>query len=56
MCYGFVMMHLNYKGRIEGPYPFLKVKEQGLTKTLLWIAAMAALICGISFGVMKLAA
>ena len=53
--YGLVMMYLNYKGRIEGPYPFLKVKEQGLPKTLLWIAAMLALIGGIAFGVMKLA-
>ncbi len=55
LVYGLVMMYLNYKGKIDGPYPFLKVKEQGLAKTLMWIAAMFALIGGIAFGVMKLA-
>jgi len=36
LIYGMTMLYLNYKGRVDGPYPFFKIKEQGALKTVLW--------------------
>ena len=53
--YGIVMLILNGKEIFDGPYPFFRVKHQSMTATVLWIAALIAVIYGISIGVMWVA-
>ena len=50
MAYGFTMIGLNAAKRFDGPYPFFRVHEQGVPKTVLWVIALLALISAISLG------
>ena len=55
LVYGVIMLGLNAKGVYDGPYPFFRVNEQGLAKTVLWTAALIAAITAISLGISVLA-
>ena len=47
--YGIIMMVLNAKGLVDGPYPFFRVRNQSRAATVGWTAALFAAISGISF-------
>ena len=49
--YGVAMLVLNYKGIIDGPYPFLRVRYQSVKATVIWMAALTILITALSFGI-----
>ena len=55
LVYGLTMIGLNAAERYDGPYPFFRVHEQGIPKTVLWVAALIAAIAAISWGVACLA-
>ena len=51
LVYGLVMLYLNYRRVVDGPYPFFKVHEQSVAASVAWtlvllgaIAAIAALV------------
>ena len=46
--YGLIMIILNAKEKIKGPYPFLEVKRIGGKATALWIVAILAFTAVIS--------
>lgn len=52
LIYGLLMYYLNYIGKMDGPYPFFKVRKQGIKKSVIWIFILLAIISSISLGVM----
>ncbi|MCR5357024.1 MAG: hypothetical protein K6E63_06440 [Lachnospiraceae bacterium] len=46
--YGTVMLILNYKKVVDGPYPFLKVHEQGKKASVMWMTVLTLVIMGIA--------
>jgi len=48
LVYGMVMLYLNWKGKVDGPYPFLRVHHQSTGATAIWMAALVAMIGVIS--------
>lgn len=53
--YGILMLYLNAKGKVDGPYPFFKVREQSVTATIIWMAVLTGLIAAISLGLNAIA-
>ena len=51
LVYGLIMIWLNIKRTVDGPYPFFRVYHQTKTATVLWIAVLFAVITGIAAGV-----
>ncbi len=54
IVYGVVVMYLNYLEKMDGPYPFVRVKHQSRTATVVWIIVMFGAIFGIARGVIWL--
>ena len=50
-AYGMLMLYLNGKGKVDGPYPFFRVKQQNAFATVLWMAALTGIITLISLAV-----
>ena len=55
LVYGLVILYLNHARIIEGPYLFFRVHEQSVKATVIWMAALTALIAILSLGVMHIA-
>ncbi len=55
LIYGVIMMYLNWVGKVDGPYPFLRIRQQSKGKTVFWIISMTALIGCIGFGLWAVA-
>ena len=53
--YGFVMIYMNYIGKADGPYPFLRVRKQSKAATAMWIGVMFAAITAIALGIRVIA-
>lgn len=53
--YGIIMLTLNYKGVIEGPYPFFEVHKQSVKATVIWMTALTVLITALSKGITLIA-
>ena len=49
--YGMVMLYLNGKGVVDGPYPFFRVRQQSAFATVVWMAALTGVITLIAFAV-----
>lgn len=52
LFYGIFMMILNGLDKFEGPYPFFRVRHQSVTATVLWTAALIAVIQVLSIGIL----
>ncbi|MCR5478158.1 MAG: hypothetical protein K6E92_11155 [Lachnospiraceae bacterium] len=50
LVYGFTMLYLNATDRVEGPYPFFRVKKLGAKKTVLWMAVLILAVSLLSLG------
>lgn len=48
LLYGVIMLYLNYREIIDGPYPFLRVHKQSRLATALWIIVLLAAMTMIS--------
>ena len=46
--YGMIMLYLNGIGKVDGPYPFFRVRNQSVKATVIWISILLAVIAGIS--------
>ena len=55
LVYGLWMYYLNYKKKMEGPYPFFKIYEVGFKMAVVWLIILVAAILLISFGVIWIA-
>ena len=55
LLYGAVMLYMNYIGRIDGPYPFLRIRSQSKKATVIWILILLAGMGAISMAVSLLA-
>lgn len=55
LTYGLIMIWLNIKKVVVGPYPFFMVYRQTKTATVLWVIVLFAVIAGISGGVYAIA-
>ena len=53
--YGLMMMFLNLFGKIDGPYPFLRIRHQSRIASVLWFFGLIAIISLISCGVILIA-
>ena len=51
LVYGMVMLYLNGKRRVDGPYPFFRVYTQSAVATVLWMAVLFAAVTVISAAV-----
>ena len=51
LLYGGTMLYLNYIDLVDGPYPFLRLKHQSKTATIIWVLVMLAAISLISAAV-----
>lgn len=56
LVYGLVLLWLNWRGVVDGPYPFFRVREQSPTATVLWVVVLLLAIAGIAAGVQFVAA
>ena len=50
LIYGLTMLYLNAKEKVDGPYPFFRVKHMKPRMTALWISALMLVTCLIAFG------
>lgn len=48
LVYGIIMLYLNYRRIYDGPYPFLRVHNQSVTATVLWIIVLLVIMGSIS--------
>ncbi|MCR5771640.1 MAG: hypothetical protein K6G87_10470 [Butyrivibrio sp.] len=48
LIYGIIMLIMNYKEKLEGPYPFFKIRKQGVKATIIWMAVLMVVISTIS--------
>ena len=54
LVYGLIMLWLNARRIVEGPYPFFKVYRQTPQATFLWMLALTALVSVGSWGIAAL--
>ena len=47
-AYGMTMLYLNWRGKVDGPYPFFRVRRQSAAKTVLWMAVLLAAVTMIA--------
>lgn len=47
--YGLILFTLNALRIVDGPYPFLRVHNQSIFKTVFWAVALLAITAGISY-------
>ena len=55
LVYGLIMLWLNGTGKVEGPYPFFRVRQQTAGRTVLWMVVLMAAMTGISAAVWAIA-
>ncbi|MBP5304647.1 MAG: hypothetical protein J6Z02_02255, partial [Lachnospiraceae bacterium] len=48
LCYGLLMLYLNQKGKVSGPYPFFMIRNNGAKLTTVWMVILMLVISGIS--------
>ncbi len=48
LVYGLIMLWLNWKRAVDGPYPFFRVHNQSAGATVIWTAALVGAIGVIS--------
>ena len=53
--YGMTMLVLNGIRKVDGPYPFFRVRNQSALATVLWMVVLMVVMTGISAGVWTLA-
>lgn len=51
LVYGLIMLWLNWKRVIDGPYPFFRVHNQSGLATVVWMAALVGVIALISYSI-----
>jgi triacylglycerol esterase/lipase EstA (alpha/beta hydrolase family) len=51
LIYGLLMLYLNAKDKADGPYPFFRIKNNGVKMTVIWMAALIAVSGVLSAGV-----
>lgn len=44
LVYGLIMLWLNYERKVDGPYPFFRVRHQSVKATILWMIVLVAVI------------
>jgi hypothetical protein len=49
--YGLVMLCLNYKEVVDGPYPFLRIRNQSKAATFAWMTGLLLFITILSLAV-----
>ena len=40
LIYGIIMVYLNAVGKVDGPYPFFRVRKLGVKRTAVWIVLL----------------
>ena len=53
LFYAAILLALNLSGTVNGPYPFLRVREQSVWASILWCGVIAALSYGIAWAVWR---
>lgn len=52
--YGMIMLYLNWKEIVDGPYPFFRVRHQSALATVLWYLALTAVITLTAFALIRI--
>lgn len=53
-AYGLPILILNGMEKLDGPYPFFRVNEQGVPLTILWMVLLFLLVFGFEMGIKKI--
>lgn len=48
LFYGLLMLYLNHKRKLDGPYPFFMIRMNGVKKTVVWMVILTLVIGAIS--------
>lgn len=48
LVYGIAMLYLNHKEIVDGPYPFLRIRQQSVKATVIWMIVLMVLVTGLS--------
>ncbi len=48
LAYGLIMLYLNYKKKVDGPYPFFMIERMGAKKVTIWMVCLMLMMSGIS--------
>lgn len=48
LAYGLIMLYLNYRKKVDGPYPFFMLERMGVKKVTVWMICLMLIISGIS--------
>ncbi len=48
LLYGFTMIYLNYKDKVDGPYPFFKINKIGKRMTAIWVVVILGVTAVLS--------
>lgn len=51
ILYGLLMVLLNYKDKVDGPYPFFRIKAIGKKMTAVWMVILTVITSAVSFAV-----
>ena len=51
LVYGLIMLWLNWKRIVDGPYPFFRVHHQSPVATVIWMAALVGMVGLISWAI-----
>ena len=49
LVYGLTMLALNAAGKVDGPYPFFRIKKLGAWRTALWVVILTMAVSAFSF-------
>ena len=53
--YGLLMLYMNWTGKVDGPYPFFRVRNQSVRATIFWFAVLFCVTLAIAAVVMRIA-
>ncbi|MCR5716100.1 MAG: hypothetical protein K6G23_04590, partial [Lachnospiraceae bacterium] len=49
LLYGLIMLYLNAKERVDGPYPFFRIRSIGVKMTVVWMVLLLLATGALSF-------
>lgn len=55
LVYGLIMLYLNGIRKIDGPYPFFRIRNQSVLATVIWMVVLLVVMGAISLGITMIA-
>ena len=55
LVYTFILLYLNYKDKVDGPYPFFRIRKNGIKNTVITLAFLALFVLAVCVGITVIA-